>query len=120
MRKVFLSIMTAGLLGLTLLVSVANAGLTGCPNQYLPQGYAQLLKVNPDGSKDYTLYRWDSDNLPAGSMAVYNSRGQIMARGTTYINLRMPKGAGYWHLDITDVNKCGAFVRWLHSVVLYN
>jgi len=107
---------------LATLLSLSTAtSYAACVNNYLPQSYAHLETINPDGSKTYVLYRWDYDTGAFGKMAVYDSSGRIKAQSSQdYLYITQPRGAGYWHLDITDTNSCGAFVRWLHSVVLYN
>jgi len=104
------------------LLSLSTVGAyAACVNNYLPQSYAELQSINPDGSKTYLLYRWDYDTGAFGKMAVYDSSGRMKAQSSQdYLYITQPKGAGYWHLDITDTNSCGALVRWLHSVVLYN
>lgn len=124
MRKIILqaaAVAMAALLGVAVVSKAAYPA--GCVDNYPPQAYAQFLQTNANGSKNYVLYKWDSDsgNVP-GSMAVYNTQGQIKAQSSTgYINLTQPKGSGYWHVDGTDVNSCGGYVKWVRTgIALYN
>lgn len=100
-----------------------TATAAGCTNTNYPQAYLQVYGKDASGGLPYTIYKWDADNYSVpGSLALYNSQGQIKNISSAgYIQGVWPKGAGYGHVDMTDVNSCGQFVRWVRSgIVLFN
>lgn len=91
-----------------------------CPSYHPPVAYIQVLSVNPDGSLNLTMYNydWDSSVPP---MALKNSSGKVLAYSQTgFINIRMPKNAGWWHLDLMDKTVCGENAGWVAGPAIKN
>lgn len=118
MRSFIIATILALTTALTLGFSTPAQAL--CPSYYPPVAYIQVLSVNPDGSLNLTMYNydWDSSVPP---MVLKNSTGKILAYSATgFINIRMPKGAGWWHLDLMNKTVCGENAGWVAGPAIRN